>query len=360
MEYTDTNRPTERMSGDSELDALATQPTIFARERTSYQSRHCEALSPQEMLWRHSSVAGLSDALIMMVDDEVLNIEMTEAFLVEAGYKHFVSTDAPELSVPMMRKELPGVLLLDLSMPKVSGLDILATMRDDPVLRHVPVIVLTSSIDPHVKLKALEMGAMDFLSKPVDPTELGLRIRNTLAASAYRDYLSQHDGLTGLPNKQRYHREVAVALAAAKVEGYHGALLHVGVDALGRINDALGRSIGDQLLQRISKRLASCVQTEWGGELSSEHHDPTLYRFDGDEFAIIVPRMDGVHSAAAFINKLLEDATVRFRRRGSPELFVTSSVRGVGVSHRRHGPRHPDPQRRARPAPRQAGGAAPV
>jgi diguanylate cyclase (GGDEF)-like protein len=330
MQDTDTTGLTVRTTGNSELDAPATQPTIFARAEDELSERALRALSPHKQLWRHSSVAGLSDALIMMVDDEVLNIEMTEAFLIEAGYKHFVSTDAPELAVALMRKKLPGVLLLDLSMPKVSGMDILATMRDDSVLRHVPVIVLTSSIDPHVKLKALEMGAMDFLSKPVDPTELGLRIRNTLAASAYRDYLSQHDGLTGLPNKQRYHPDVAVALAAAKAEGYHGALLHVGVDALGRINDALGRAIGDQLLQRISKRLASCVQTEWGGELSSEHHNPTLYRFDGDEFAIIVPRMDGVTSAAAFINKLLEDATVSFRCRNSPELLVTSSV-GVSV-----------------------------
>ena len=99
---------------------------------------------------------------------------------------------------------------------------------------------------------------------------------------------------------------------------------------LGRINDALGRTVGDQLLQRIAKRLASCVQTESGGELSSEQHNPTLYRFDGDEFAIVVPYMEGVHSAAAFINKLLEDATVSFQRSGAPELFVTCSV-GVSV-----------------------------
>lgn len=287
------------------------------------------ALSPQEMLWRHRSVQGLSDALILMVDDELLNIEMTQAFLQEAGYKQFVYTDAPEYAVAMMRKEVPGVLLLDLSMPKVSGLDILATMRDDPVLRHVPVIVLTVSTDPQVKLKALAMGAMDFLSKPVDPSELGLRIRNTLAASAYRDYLSQHDPLTGLPNKQRYRRDVAAVLAAAKAAGNAGALLHVGVDALGRINDALGRNVGDQLLQRIAKRLASCVQTEAGGELSSDEFNPTLYRFDGDEFAILVPYMEGVHSAAAFISKLLEDGTASYQRPGAPEVFVTCSV---GVS----------------------------
>ncbi|HVE53145.1 MAG TPA: EAL domain-containing protein, partial [Ramlibacter sp.] len=96
------------------------------------------------------------------------------------------------------------------------------------------------------------------------------------------------------------------------------------------INDALGRTVGDQLLQRIAKRLASCVQTEAGGELASEQQNPSLYRFDGDEFAVIVPYMEGVHSAAAFMSKLLEDATASFQRQGSPELFVTSSI-GVSV-----------------------------
>jgi len=320
-----------RQSGaDSERDGQATQPTVFAPGEDKLTEQELKALSPQEMLWRHRSVSGLSDALIMMVDDEMLNIEMTQAFLQEAGYKHFVYTDAPEFAVAMMRKQMPGVLLLDLSMPKVSGLDILATMRDDPDLRHVPVIVLTISTDPQVKLKALAMGAMDFLSKPVDPSELGLRIRNTLAASAYREYLSQHDSLTGLANKQRYRQHVAEVLAPAKAAGHSGALLHVGVDELGRINDALGRAVGDQLIQRIAKRLASCVQTEAGGELSSEQHEPTLYRFDGDEFAIVVPFMEGVHSAASFINKLLEDSTVGFQRQGAPEVLVTCSI-GVSV-----------------------------
>jgi diguanylate cyclase (GGDEF)-like protein len=320
-----------RGAGGSDGDGQATtQPTVFAPGEDKLTEQELRALSPQDMLWRYQSVAGLSEALIMMVDDEMLNIEMTQAFLMEAGYRHFVQTDQPEHAVAMMRKELPGVLLLDLSMPKVSGIDILAALRDDPVLRHVPVIVLTSSTDAQVKLKALALGAMDFLSKPVDPSELGLRIRNTLAASAYREYLSQHDALTGLPNRQRYRTVAAEVLAEAKAHGHSGALLHVGVDALGRINDALGRLVGDQLLQRIAKRLASCVQTETGGELSFKHHHPTLHRFDGDEFAVIVPYMEGVHSAAAFINKLLEDATARFQRQGSPELFVTCSI-GVSV-----------------------------
>lgn len=317
-------------STQSSLDSGSSAPTVFAPGEDKLSEHALRALSPQEMIWRHRSVQGLSDALIMMVDDELLNIEMTQAFLQEAGYTRFIQTMDPEQTLPIMRKNVPGVLLLDLSMPKVSGIDILERLREEPVLRHVPVIVLTSSTDPQVKLHALAMGAMDFLSKPVDPSELGLRIRNTLAASAYRDYLGQHDAMTGLPNKLGYRKMAGEVLGQALSRDGSGAFLHVGIDGLGRINDALGRTVGDQLLQRIAKKLDSCVQTEAGGELASEQYNPTLFRMDGDEFAIIIPHMDGVHTAAAFINKLLEDATASFHRSGAPELFVTCSV-GVSV-----------------------------
>jgi diguanylate cyclase (GGDEF)-like protein len=315
---------------ESPLDALSTVPTMFAPGDDKLLRQEFRATSPQDSQWPHGSMANLPQSLIMMVDDEMLNIEMTQAFLMEAGYRHFASTDAPETAVETMRRQPPGVLLLDLSMPRVSGLEILQAMRADAVLRHVPVIVLTSSTDPQVKLQALSMGAMDFLSKPVDPSELALRLRNTLTASAYRDYLRQHDVLTGLPNKQRLRRDMGEVLASARSEGRAAALLLVGVDGLGRVNDALGRASGDQLLQRIGKRLAACVQTEAGGEFGVGAWNPALYRFDGDEFAVIVPHLDGVPSAAAFISKLLDDAAVSFHRRGSPELFVTCSI-GVAV-----------------------------
>lgn len=329
MQAVDTGLDGDMNPGDGESGRDASQPTVFAPGDDRVSAQELRAFSRPQALTRDRTAAGVADALIMMVDDEMLNIEMTQAFLVEAGYRRFVHTDQPENAIGMMRKELPAVLLLDLSMPRVSGLDILELMRVHPVLRHVPVIVLTGSTDPQVKLQALALGAMDFLSKPVDPSELGLRIRNTLAASAYREYLARHDALTGLPNKQRYRTVVAEVVAATMAGGGAGALLHVGVDALGRINDALGRVVGDQLLARVAKRLASCVQTESGGELSSAQHDPTLYRFDGDEFAIVVPCMEG-GSAAAFISKLLEDTAVSFRRPSAPEVFVTCSI-GVSV-----------------------------
>src|SRR5689334_19263344 len=96
-----------------EGDSLSTRPTVFAPGEDRLSEEELRALSPQELIWRNRLGAGLSDALIMMVDDEMLNIEMTQAFLTEAGYRHFVHTDQPEHAVELMRREMPGVLLLD-------------------------------------------------------------------------------------------------------------------------------------------------------------------------------------------------------------------------------------------------------
>ena len=305
-------------------------PTVFMAGDDRLMDRRMGAVTPEAMVWAHESLTGLTEAAIMMVDDEPLNIEMTEAFLEDAGYRQFVSTTQSEEAVELMRGKRPSLLLLDLSMPKVNGMQILKTMRDDAVLRHVPVIVLTSTHDPQVKLQALSLGAMDFLSKPVDPSELALRIRNTLAATVYRDYLAQHDPLTALPNKLRYKEAVKSVLARPARRRTKGALIHIGVDQLARVNDAMGRAVGDHLMQRIGKRLASCVEAEAADSAGDSDDRPTLYRFDGDEFAVLVPHMDSIETTAGFINRLLDAAATSFNRGGSQEIFVTCSI-GVAV-----------------------------
>ena len=304
--------------------------TVFAPGDDRLPDRRMGAVSPKEMVWGHQSLNGLTEATIMMVDDEQLNIEMTAAFLQDAGYVRFVSTDRSQDAVAMMRVQRPSLLLLDLSMPKVNGMEILDLMREDPALRHIPVIVLTSTHDPLVKLQALSLGAMDFLSKPVDPSELALRIRNTLAATVYRDYLAEHDPLTTLPNKLRYKEAIKAVLARPGKRKAKGALVHIGVDQLASVNDAMGRAVGDSLMQRIGKRLAGCVEAEGAAATGDSEDRPTLYRFDGDEFAVLLPHLEDIETAAGFINRLLEASATSFDRGGAQEIFVTSCI-GVAV-----------------------------
>lgn len=302
----------------------------LARDGQKLSEAELKRLSVRETSFTQKSGFAVMDSVIMMVDDEPLNIEMTQAFLEDAGYRRFVFTDKPEQAVQLLRLEQPHVLLLDLSMPKVDGMEILAMLQDDAELRHIPVIILTNKADAPTKLQALELGAMDFLAKPVDPSELALRLRNTLAAAAYRRFLLSHDVLTKLPNRQSYLSHVASATESAQSQGHHCALLHIGIDKLSHLNDALGRSAVDMLLQRMAKRLRYCVEGAQGGVLGSlESQYPRLYRFDGDEFAILIPYLDEIGAAASLINSLLGAAATDLRVGGS-EVSITASL-GVAV-----------------------------
>jgi DNA-binding response OmpR family regulator len=125
------------------------------------------------------------DSTIMLVDDEPICVEVTQSLLEDAGYSRFVATSDPREAMRLILEKKPDVLLLDIMMPEISGFDLLEAMERENVLRDVPTIVLTSAKDQQTKLHALKLNVTEFLTKPVDPSELALRVRNTLAAKAY-------------------------------------------------------------------------------------------------------------------------------------------------------------------------------
>ena len=154
----------------------------------------------------------VEQATIMMVDDEIIIVETLENLLEDAGYKNCVSTTNPKEAIELMQTKKPDIVLLDVMMPEVTGLDLLETMGLDAELQHLPSIIITAATDSATKLKALELGATDVLNKPVDPSELALRVRNTLATKANQDRLMKYDVLTGLPNRRLFMQHLAKAL----------------------------------------------------------------------------------------------------------------------------------------------------
>src|SRR5262249_38636737 len=154
--------------------------------------------------------------------------------------------------------------------------------------------------DSATKLKALEMGATDFLAKPVDASELVLRLRNTLAAKAYADRLAHFDRLTGLYNRHMFNEHLDRTLRLARRHDRIGALLHINVDQFRKINDALGPTLGDELLQTIAKRLEQGIRTSDSvARIGSDTIVPRLSRLGGDEFAVLLVDIDKVERTAA-------------------------------------------------------------
>jgi putative two-component system response regulator len=108
------------------------------------------------------------------------------------GYRNFISTSDARQALPLIRSEHPDLVLLDIVMPHMSGLDILTKLREERATEFLPVLILTASADNQAKMRALDLGVMDFLSKPVETSDLAPRVRNALLLKANQDRLAQH------------------------------------------------------------------------------------------------------------------------------------------------------------------------
>ena len=281
-----------------------------------------EQQSPERLI----SMQALRDARVMIVDDEPIMMDVVQAFLEDAGYSNFLTTDDSNSALEMMLKERPDVLLLDLIMPGKSGFELLAEIRSEPTLSYMPVIVLTAASDSDTKLQALELGATDFLAKPVDPSELNLRIRNALAFKAYQDQLAYNDALTGLPNRQLFLERLSWTLRLARRHNKQCALLQIGLDRFKQINDTLGHETGDEVLKAVSKRLAATLRESDTLSMLDDREDAiSLSRLAGDEFMVLVSEIKHPEDASIIARRLLETMKSPLMLNGH-ELFITISV----------------------------------
>jgi diguanylate cyclase (GGDEF)-like protein len=269
----------------------------------------------------------LLNATIFMVDDEPITMEVVQGFLEEAGYRNFVLIEKSSEAMASLEKQRPDLLLLDLLMPQVSGFDILKAVRGHPKLKHLPVIILTSSSDNQDKLTALDLGATDFLAKPVDPSELRLRVRNTLAAKAYMDQLAFYNPLTKLPNRHLFMEQLEWSLNAARRNSENLALLNIELDQFNRISDTLGLFAGDDVLLQLALRIKEVVRTidSLGHFEIKEYISGNLFHFDSGTFALLLHRIRNERDAALVAQRILEAIRAPLLVENS-EIYMTASI----------------------------------
>jgi len=259
--------------------------------------------SPEDAIAQAQQLMG--NAKIMMIDDEPLNMDVLQVHLEAEGYNRFVTLSDSKLAMEAIQRENPDVVLLDLVMPEVTGFDILREMRHHNECKHIPVIVLTSSEDAETKHKALQMGATDFLSKPVDASELALRMRNTLSSRAYLQRMLNFDSLTDLPNRLSFTKELRSALDRCNETGEQAALMLFNINRFKTINDSLGPERGDEVLWGFSERLRSIFEkspkVSKTGNLRSH-----IARVGGDRFGILLP-VECAESHCEDLTKLLDN-----------------------------------------------------
>jgi putative two-component system response regulator len=183
----------------------------------------------------------LSNPRIAIVDDQPINIAVVQKYLKLAGYTQFATTTDARQAMQLIAQQWPDVVLLDIMMPYVSGLDILAELRRDDRFADLPVIILTAATERQTKLDALKLGATEFLHKPFDATELETRLRNVLNLKAHQDRLKNY----------AWELELEVAASSAELVEMHREV----VRCLARVGEFRDNETGKHI-RRVGKYAA--------------------------------------------------------------------------------------------------------
>ncbi|MFK4825864.1 diguanylate cyclase [Paenochrobactrum sp. BZR 588] len=222
-------------------------------------------------------------AVILIVDDEVTNIEIMNAVL-EDTYEICFATSG-EQALEVARNVLPDLILLDVMMPGIDGYDVCERIKSERLLADVPVIFTTGLTDEDAEVRGLSLGAIDYITKPIQPVVLRARVANHVELKRLRDQLAQMavtDALTGLSNRRHLEETIKTEITTlAQTEDLLSVIL-LDIDFFKSFNDTYGHPEGDRCLTMVASALSRAFH------LSNN----TVARYGGEEFACILPSTD--------------------------------------------------------------------
>ena len=234
-----------------------------------------------------AGAAQIADAVATLLNDphhtvpRVLAVDDDDTVL--DAVRHLLGTTSvrvetlrePEGFWAVLGRFQPDLLLLDVDMPGVSGLELCRLVRSDPRWSQLPVVFLSGSHDADAVGRVYAAGADDFVSKPVAGPELQARIASRLDRARLHRLLAETDPLTGLANRRRLERDLNRLQLLADRYGSDLSLAVVDVDHFKRVNDRYGHATGDEVLRRLATHLRAAFRGE-----------DAVARVGGEEFVV--------------------------------------------------------------------------
>ena len=231
---------------------------------------------------------------ILVIDDSESIHKLIDARLRPDGLQ--VSGEIePELGIARAISDSPDLILLDIGLPGIDGFEVCRRLQEHPATRHIPIIFLTGTTDIDSKVRGLDMGAVDFVTKPFDQVELRARVRAALRTKRLQDMLEQQsflDSLTGLWNRAYLDKRLEGELNVARRYGRPLCLVMADIDQFKRLNDTYGHLFGDVVLQGIAEGLRAYAR-----------RSDIVSRYGGEEFAILLT--DTSAEAAKYVSERL-------------------------------------------------------
>jgi diguanylate cyclase (GGDEF)-like protein len=255
---------------------------------------------------------------ILIIDDSADALDVAKVRLAKEGLD-ILCAEGGVAGLEVARRENPDLILLDLDMPDMSGFDVCRSLKADPELCMIPVLFLSGSGTAEDKVKGLDLGAVDYITKPFDTFELRARVRAALRTKHLQDLLIEHahiDPLTGLPNRRALMERLRYQWARIGRHGGQLSFIMADIDHFKRVNDVHGHQIGDKMLQEVADVIArQCREVDLPA------------RYGGEEFAIVVP--DETTSGATCLAERCREEIAKVRLAVNGETVAVTASFGV-------------------------------
>ncbi|MGN2614344.1 GGDEF domain-containing response regulator [Aliivibrio fischeri] len=219
----------------------------------------------------------LTDQKILIVEDEPVSRLVLQRLL-----KAFtcISVTNGQEALDVIHQERIDLVLLDIHMPIMDGFEVIERLKNNEETKDIPIIVITVNQSTEDEIRALDLGAVDFVTKPFHAVILQKRIRNQLALKLKSDLLEKHaslDGLTNLLNRRMFDFDLENRWAESQRLQANFSLIMFDIDHFKLYNDNYGHSAGDEVLVRVAKALMKTLQRK----------TDRVYRYGGEEFILI-------------------------------------------------------------------------
>jgi diguanylate cyclase (GGDEF)-like protein len=270
------------------------------------------------------AIARFAMQKVLLVDDSAI-MHMAIRELLDGESLEFHSAHSGESGLAMASTLKPDVILLDIEMPEPDGFEVCRRLKWDAELRHIPVIFLTAHDSTEHKVKGLDLGAIDYITKPCNVAELQARVRVALRIKYLMDLLAttaRIDGLTGLWNRTYLDHRIVTEIALVNRHASRVGCMMIDIDHFKSVNDRFGHRVGDQVLREIADCLRSGCRVE-----------DVVGRYGGEEFTILTPGVE--EGLLDLAERLRREIAAKVFTAGDHKFHVTASF---GITDSREGP----------------------